>query len=95
MDRKSIEDDDDDWDEAGGPGDDDDEGDLFQTMDDTPVMVIKGIYIGSFMAEHNKEACKEAGITHILQVIRDEGTALPISMMAPSRTLRFLGNTRR
>ena len=41
---------------------------MFQTMDDHPVLVTKGIYIGSFMAEHNKASLKSAGITHILQV---------------------------
>ena len=53
---------DEDWD--GGEED----GDLFQTMDDQPVLVNPGVFIGSFMAEHNKESCQAAGITHILQV---------------------------
>lgn len=61
--------DDDDWDGDGGEGDEA-EGDdaMFQTLDDHPVLVNKGIYIGSFMAEHNKASLKAAGITHILQV---------------------------
>jgi len=44
------------------------ERDCVQTMDNQPVLVTKGIYIGSYRAERNREACQREGITHILQV---------------------------
>jgi hypothetical protein len=47
---------------------DEDDEDVYQTMDNVPVLVQKGIFIGSFFAEQNEEALKTAGITHILQV---------------------------
>ena len=36
--------------------------------DDQPIHVAGGIFIGSFKAERNRDACQRAGITHILQV---------------------------
>ena len=36
--------------------------------DDQPIHVAGGIFIGSFKAERNIEACQRSGITHILQV---------------------------
>ncbi|GFH30257.1 uncharacterized protein HaLaN_29074, partial [Haematococcus lacustris] len=36
-------------------------------MDNQPVQVVPGLFIGSFMAERNKAALQAAGITHILQ----------------------------
>ena len=36
-------------------------------QDDAPMMVEPGLFIGSFMAEQNKEKLKRSGITHVLQ----------------------------
>jgi hypothetical protein len=41
---------------------------VYLAMDKTPVLVTKGLLIGSLMAKRNKDALKEAKITHVLMV---------------------------
>lgn len=55
--------------ESHGEGfDDEEEDEIFETMDDMPMKIVPGLYLGSFMAEQNIERLKEEGVTHLLCV---------------------------
>lgn len=44
------------------------EDDMYETMDDSPVLIEAGLFIGSFFSEQNISGLKQSGITHVLQV---------------------------
>lgn len=58
----------------------DDDEEVFETMDDTPMKIQQGLFIGSVFSEQNLPALRQLGITHVLQV--GEG-------LTPSHTEEF------
>lgn len=48
--------------------DSEEDDEIYETMDDAPMMIEQGVYIGSFLSEQNQKALTQAGVTHVLQV---------------------------
>ena len=48
--------------------DSEEDGDVFETLDDAPVRIETGLFIGSMMSEGNRRALQAAGVTHVVQV---------------------------
>jgi len=48
--------------------DEEDSDDIYETMDDSPTHIEKGLYIGTFMTEQNMENLQRLNVTHIIQV---------------------------
>ncbi len=61
--------------------DSEEDGDVFLTLDDAPVRIEPGLFIGSMLSEANCRALVAAGITHVVQVRRSHG--VPSFQMIP------------
>eukprot|EP00798_Chlamydomonas_sp_ICE-L_P009418 gene9418-18407_t len=55
----------------------DEEFEVFETLDDNPMKIVPGLYLGSFMAEQNLDKLKTEGITHVLCVANDLDASHP------------------